>query len=248
MRRTLFLTIGACWLVVVVLAAAPPASPGPPPQGATVPAPAAVTPKDPANPRPTAGFLGADTCDACHDEQEHSYLDSPHGKATNPRAPAAMHQCETCHGPGEKHLDDPTVDGSIRKFAKMAPRDVNGVCLSCHTGAPHTAWQLLEHLRIAQWDILEFSRNAEHISPEFPTGYWPATETPPTPDAWDQSIAAYRADHAAMMKLAEDPATDLFSRIPWGEGQTLLREALLVADHAAYHVGQLVMLRRMQGH
>ena len=88
-----------------------------------------TTPRDPANPHPTAGFLGADTCIACHDEEEKSYLDSPHGKASNPRAPAALHQCETCHGPGEKHIDDPTVNTSIRKFTKMAPRQVNAVCL-----------------------------------------------------------------------------------------------------------------------
>ena len=144
MMRTLLVTLGACWLVVVALAAAP-ASPGLQ-RGAA--APAAVTPKvppDPANPHPAAGYLGADTCTACHDEQEKSYLDSPHGKASNPRAPAALHQCETCHGPGEKHLDDPTVGTTIRKFSKMAPRDVTAVCLSCHTGSPHTAWQGSAH-------------------------------------------------------------------------------------------------------
>jgi hypothetical protein len=114
-------------------------------------------------------------------------------------------------------------------------------------GAAHTAWRLVEHLRIAQWDILEFSRNAKHVSPEFAAGYWPATAEPPDEGAWEESIAAYRADHAAMIKLVQDPATDLFAKIPWGDGQTILREALLVADHAAYHVGQLVLLRRMLG-
>lgn len=114
-------------------------------------------------------------------------------------------------------------------------------------GAPHTAWQLLEHLRIAQWDIVEFSRNPAHVSPEFPAGYWPATDVPPEEGAWERSIAAYQADHAAMVKLVEAPATNLFARFAWGEGQTLLREALLVADHAAYHLGQLIQLRRMLG-
>ena len=114
-------------------------------------------------------------------------------------------------------------------------------------GAPHTAWKLLEHLRIAQRDILEFSRNAKHVSPKFPAGYWPPTATPPQTTSWDQSIAAYQSDHATMVKLVTDPATDLFARIPWGEGQTILREAMLVADHAAYHVGQLVLLRRLLG-
>ncbi len=112
-------------------------------------------------------------------------------------------------------------------------------------GAPHTPWQLLEHLRIAQWDILEFSRNPKHVSPDFPAGYWPPTETPPSRAAWDKSVAAFRADLKAMKKLVKDPSTDLFAAIPHGDGQTILREALLVADHNAYHYGQLVLLRRL---
>jgi uncharacterized damage-inducible protein DinB len=114
-------------------------------------------------------------------------------------------------------------------------------------GAPHTAWQLLEHLRIAQWDILEFSRNAKHVSPEFPEGYWPKGEKPPDEAAWDRSVQAFQADLEAMQRLVADPATDLMARIPHGDGQTILREALLVADHNSYHVGQLVMLRKMLG-
>jgi len=114
-------------------------------------------------------------------------------------------------------------------------------------GAPHTAWQLLEHLRLAQWDILEFSRNPQHVSPEFPAGFWPKTAAPPDESAWERSIEAIRAGLEAMQKLVEDPQADLFARIPHGEGQTLLREALLVADHNAYHFGQLVLLRRLLG-
>ena len=114
-------------------------------------------------------------------------------------------------------------------------------------GAAHTAWQLVEHMRIAQWDILEFSRNAKHVSPEFPSGYWPAAEAPPDASAWEASLKAFRADLKAMEELVKDPKTDLFARIPHGEGQTILREALLVADHNAYHLGQLVMLRRLLG-
>jgi len=112
-------------------------------------------------------------------------------------------------------------------------------------GAPHTAWQLLEHLRVAQWDILEFSRNPKHVSPEWPEGYWPPTDAPPEKTAWSQSVKAFRADLRAMQKLVADPAQDLFTPIPHGEGQTLLREALLVADHNAYHLGQLMFLRKM---
>jgi hypothetical protein len=114
-------------------------------------------------------------------------------------------------------------------------------------GAPYTAWQLLEHMRIAQWDILEFSRDPKHVSPAWPAGYWPRAESPTGTAAWSQSVRAFRADLQAMMKLVADPANDLLARIPHGEGQTLLREALLVADHNSYHLGQFVMLRRLLG-
>jgi len=114
-------------------------------------------------------------------------------------------------------------------------------------GVPHAPWRLLEHMRIAQWDILEFCRNPNHVSPEFPRGYWPDGDAPPTPDAWKMSVEAFRADLAAMQDLVADPRTHLFAAIPSGEGQTLLREALLVADHNAYHLGQLVLVRRCLG-
>ncbi|MFZ0957562.1 MAG: DinB family protein [Candidatus Sulfotelmatobacter sp.] len=112
---------------------------------------------------------------------------------------------------------------------------------------PHTAWMLLEHLRLAQWDILEFSRNAKHVSPEWPKGYWPQTEAPPSDAAWNKSIQRFRRDLKYMQELVADPKTDLFARIPWGDGQTVLREALLVADHNAYHLGQLLDVRRLLG-
>jgi hypothetical protein len=102
-------------------------------------------------------------------------------------------------------------------------------------------------MRIAQWDILEFSRNPKHVSPEFPKGYWPSGDAPPDDKAWDKSIHAFRADLKAMQDLVADPKTDLFARIPHGEGQTVLREVLLVADHNAYHIGQLVVVRRALG-
>lgn len=112
---------------------------------------------------------------------------------------------------------------------------------------PHSPWRLLEHMRIAQWDILEFSRNAGHVSPHWPDGYWPHGDAPPDEHAWDRAVDAFRADLAAMCVLVADPATDLFAPIPHGEGQTLLREAMLVAEHNAYHLGQLVVVRRMLG-
>ena len=114
-------------------------------------------------------------------------------------------------------------------------------------GAPHTAWQLLEHMRIAQWDILEFSRSAKHVSPEWPGGYWPKTEKPPDENAWKKSLASFKKDLKAMEKLVADPKTDLYTTIPHGTGQNIFREALLVADHNAYHLGQLVLLRRLLG-
>jgi len=102
-------------------------------------------------------------------------------------------------------------------------------------------------MRIAQWDILRFSVDPNHVSPEFPQGYWPEGDAPPDPDAWDRTVAAFRADLKAMIDLVSDPATDLYRRIPHGDGQTVLREALLVADHNAYHLGQLVTVRRLLG-
>jgi uncharacterized damage-inducible protein DinB len=114
-------------------------------------------------------------------------------------------------------------------------------------GVPHTPWRLLEHLRIAQRDILEFTRNPRHVSPPWPEGYWPAGDAPPDDEAWDRSAAAFRADLRAMEDLVADRATDLFTPLPHGKGQTALREALLIADHNAYHLGQLVVVRRLLG-
>jgi DinB superfamily len=115
------------------------------------------------------------------------------------------------------------------------------------TGLPHSPWMLLEHLRIAQWDILEFSRDKKHASPQWPEGYWPRSEVPPSSTAWDTSVKNFRADLKAMQSLVANPRIDLHSPIPWGEGQTILREALLVADHNAYHLAQLVDVRRLLG-
>ena len=115
------------------------------------------------------------------------------------------------------------------------------------SGLPHSPWMLLEHMRIAQWDILEFSRNAKHKSPDWPKGYWPETETPSNDKAWGASVKNFRADLKAMQDLVADPKTDLFAKIPWGDGQTILREILLIADHNAYHLGQLVDVRRLLG-
>ena len=112
-------------------------------------------------------------------------------------------------------------------------------------GSPHSPWQLLEHMRLAQWDILEFSRDANHLSPKFPDGYWPKADVPPTGHAWNESIKKFHHDLAEMKKLVGDPKHDLYAPLPHGDGQTLLREALVLADHNSYHLGQLMLLRKM---
>ena len=114
-------------------------------------------------------------------------------------------------------------------------------------GTQHSAWEVLEHMRIAQWDILEFSRNPKHKSPEFPSGYWPRTQSPTDDTAWDKSIQSFRDDLEALCALVADKSTDLFAKIPHGDGQTILREALVAADHNAYHLGEVVLLRRILG-
>lgn len=114
-------------------------------------------------------------------------------------------------------------------------------------GAPHSAWELLEHVRIAQGDMLEFSRNPKHVSPDWPSGYWPESPAPPNAAAWEKSIKAFEKDLKAMEKLVSVPNTDLCAPIPHGSGQTILREALLVADHNSYHLGQFVLVRQLLG-
>ncbi len=140
-------------------------------------------------------------------------------------------------GGGEAHAD-------LQRAFSEFPEAQRGAKLA---GAPHSAWQLLEHFRIAQWDILEFSRNPRHVSPRFPEGYWPVSEAPPSAEAWDNSVAAVQRGLAAMKKLVTHSKTDLFAPIAHGKGQTILREALLLADHNAYHLGQVVLLRRLLG-
>src|SRR3954451_9055113 len=134
----------------------------------------------------------------------------------------------------QAHID---FDSAIEGF----PPEAQGVK---PPEAPHTAWQLLEHMRIAQNDILEFSRNPRHQSPKWPDEYWPETETPPRSEAWSNSVELFRQDAREMAKLVEDPQIDLFQPFAHGKGQTLLREALLVASHNSYHLGQLMFLKK----
>ena len=146
------------------------------------------------------------------------------------------HLLELLRG-GSAHL---RFDEAIEGF----PADLRG---KKHQELPHTAWQLLEHLRITQWDILDFSRNPDYAHIKWPDNYWPETAAPPDGAAWDRSVEQFRQDLEAMQDLVADPKTDLYAKIPWGDGQTILREAMLVADHNAYHIGQIVSLRQALG-
>lgn len=137
--------------------------------------------------------------------------------------------------------------GAHAKFEEVVkdlPADLRGAKPGSF---PHSPWMILEHMRIAQWDILEFSRDKKHVSPRWPEGYWPKTEAPPDAKAWNKSIQQFRDERQAMVDLVESPKTDLFAKIAWGDGQTILREALLIADHNAYHLAQIVDVRRLLG-
>ena len=140
-------------------------------------------------------------------------------------------------GDGGAHVD-------FEKAIAGLPAELRGVKPA---KLPFTAWGLLEHLRIAQWDIVEFSIDSEHVSPAWPGGYWPKSDAPPSDAAWKKSVRQFRHDLKRMQELVANPRTDLYARIPHGDGQTILREALLVADHNAYHLGELVVLRRLLG-
>jgi len=112
-------------------------------------------------------------------------------------------------------------------------------------GLPYTAWQVLEHMRIAQWDILEFSRDAKHVSPKWPEGYWPPQDETGNAELWQETVSKFRSDLKQMQEIVADSATGLLAQIPHGSGQTILREALLIADHNSYHLGALVVMGRI---
>lgn len=134
----------------------------------------------------------------------------------------------------QAHID---FDSAVKDF----PVEARG---SKPDGSPHTAWQLLEHMRIAQHDILEFSRNPKHESPDWPEGYWPKTDAPPNDQAWDESVRAFLHDGAEFKKLIDDPHSNLFEPFAHGSGQNLLREALLLVCHNSYHLGQLIFVKK----
>jgi hypothetical protein len=133
-----------------------------------------------------------------------------------------------------------TFEQAIRWF----PRDRAGLRPQ---GAPHSAWELLEHMRISQNDILRFCLSADYVSPKWPEGYWPDSWAPKNTRQWGASVKAFREDLASFEALIRDPARNLYRSIPWGDGQTLLREALLIADHNSYHLGQFILVRQLLG-
>ena len=142
------------------------------------------------------------------------------------------------------YLDWHDAHADFDTAVKAIPATLRG---AVPAGLPYSVWQLLEHLRLAQHDILDFCVNPSYKEMTWPEDYWPASASPPSEAAWDESIAAYRRDREAMQRLARDPAIDPFAAIPHGSGQTYLREILLVVDHAAYHIGQIVLVRRLLG-
>ncbi|MGH9562654.1 MAG: DinB family protein [Terracidiphilus sp.] len=159
------------------------------------------------------------------------------------RKPVADHDSSL-----RKHLIDLLAGGQAHAtFDKAVKNLTENLRGKQPKGAEHSPWEILEHLRIAQWDILEFTGNPSHQSPDWPSGYWPAQPSPPDAKAWDKSVRAFRRNLKALCDLVADPATNLYARIPHGEGQTILREALLAADHNAYHLGELVLVRRLLG-
>jgi hypothetical protein len=138
---------------------------------------------------------------------------------------------------GDAHVD---FDDAVRGL----PEKLRG---ARRKRLPYSAWQLIEHIRLAQRDILDFCRNPKYRAKKWPDDYWPAKPAPPSKGAWSRSLAAFRADRRSLQRLARNPRVNLLARIPHGEGQTYLREILLAADHTAYHVGELVLLRRSLG-
>ena len=141
-------------------------------------------------------------------------------------------------------LDGGHAHATFDTVIKNIPAELRG---EVPRGLPHSAWMLLEHMRLAQWDILDFSVNPKYKAMKWPVDYWPKTPAPPDAAAWEKSIKLFRDDLERMKKLVSDPKIDLFKKLAWGKGQTILREALLVANHNSHHLGQMIDVRRLLG-
>jgi hypothetical protein len=136
-------------------------------------------------------------------------------------------------GNAHMNFDEAVADFPLKEINREVP---NG---------NYTVWHLLEHMRIAQWDILRFVVDPKHVSPEFPGGYWPKLDATTTPSQWKKTIEKIKADTEAVEKLVSDPHTDFFSPIPHAKGYTIFREILLAADHNVFHLSELITLRRV---
>ncbi|HEU5305371.1 MAG TPA: DinB family protein [Gemmatimonadales bacterium] len=155
-----------------------------------------------------------------------------------------MAQIDSIRAAIARLLDWEDAHGGFDKIVAGLPPQLQG---KVPPGLPYSPWQLLEHLRLAQQDILEFCRNPDYEELQWPDDYWPKEAAPPSSAAWEKSVSAFRQDREALKQMALDPTLDLSARVPAGNGQTYLRELLLVADHTAYHLGQMVVVRRALG-
>jgi hypothetical protein len=155
-----------------------------------------------------------------------------------------MAQADPMRATIARFLDWEDAHADLEKVVAGLPPALRG---QAPNGLPYSPWQLLEHIRLTQHDILEFCRNPAYEELDWPADYWPKSPSPPSAEAWDKSVAAVRQDREALKKLALNPGIDLLARVPAGDGQTYLRELLLVADHTAYHLGELVVVRRALG-
>jgi hypothetical protein len=140
-------------------------------------------------------------------------------------------------------LQEENAHANMDTVLKDLPEKLIGLKLP---NLPYTIWQLTEHIRITQWDIVEFSeRDGKHVSPDWPDEYWPKSNAPLNIKEWDKTIHAISKDRERMVKLIKDPQSDLFRPFSFGQGQTLFREALLIMDHTSYHLGEIIVLRRL---
>lgn len=147
-----------------------------------------------------------------------------------------------------KHITDLLTKGNahatLDDALKDLPADLRGVVPD---GLPYSIWQLTEHIRIAQWDILEFTKDQKHRSPKWPDEYWPKEAEPANDAAWERTTGQIKSDLKEFIAILNDPNNSLYDPLPEGDGQTLLREALLIADHTAYHTSEIIMIRRLLG-
>ena len=145
-----------------------------------------------------------------------------------------------------KNLVDLIVKGNAHLSLDKALDNIPFALLGERPGKlPYSIWQIAEHIRIAQWDLLEFSRNAKHVSPEWPDGYWPKETAPKSQDAWQKCVEKIKAERISFIKLIENAGDDLFKPFEHGTGQSLLIEALVLADHNSYHCGEIIVIRRL---